>query len=54
VIAQKVKSIKAAKSPNERPRVTLDDDSQIEPLLLVGSDGEKSLTRTEYNIGIWG
>ena len=26
----------------------------VEPLLLVGSDGEKSLTRTEYNIGTWG
>ncbi len=44
----------AAKNSNERPKITLDDDSEIEPLLLVGSDGEKSLTRTEYNIGTWG
>ena len=54
VITRKVKSIQAAKNSGERPRVELDDGSLIEPLLLVGSDGEKSLTRTEYKIGTWG
>lgn len=54
IVTRKVKQIKAAKSSNERPQIILDDDSVIEPLLLVGSDGEKSLTRSEYNIGTWG
>lgn len=54
IISQKVKSVKPAKSTSGLPQVTLEDGSVIEPQLLVGSDGEKSLTRTEYNVGTWG
>jgi len=54
IISKKVQSIKQAKGSNERPQITLEDGQTIEPLLLVGSDGEKSLTRTQYNIGTWG
>jgi 2-polyprenyl-6-methoxyphenol hydroxylase-like FAD-dependent oxidoreductase len=32
----------------------LEDGTQIQPKLLVGSDGEKSLTRSEYKIGSTG
>jgi 2-polyprenyl-6-methoxyphenol hydroxylase-like FAD-dependent oxidoreductase len=53
-VTQKVKSIKPAKSSGELPQISLEDGQIIEPLLLVGSDGEKSLTRTEYSIGTWG
>ena len=41
-------------SSAELPVVELEDGTEITPQLLVGSDGEKSLTRTEYNIGTWG
>mgnify|MGYP006112193059 FL=1 len=32
----------------------LDDGTVIECKLLIGSDGEKSKTRSEYGIGAWG
>lgn len=43
-----------AKSSDERPIVKLENGDEIHPLLLVGSDGERSMTRTEYKIGTWG
>ena len=46
VIKSKVKTIKPATSSSERPLITLECGTTIEPMLLVGSDGEKSLTRT--------
>ena len=49
-----MKAVKKAKTASELPIVELDDGTLIEPTLLVGSDGEKSLTRTEYGIGSWG
>lgn len=54
VVNQKVKSVKRATSSSELPQVELEDGTVVEPQLLVGSDGEKSLTRTEYGIGTWG
>lgn len=39
---------------SERPIVVLEDGTQIKPKLLVGSDGEKSLTRSQYKIGTSG
>ena len=45
IIQNKVTEIKAAKSDFERPSITLDDGTEISPKLLIGSDGEKSMTR---------
>ena len=41
-------------SPNELPEITLDDNSKISPKLVVGSDGENSMTRNQYGIGTQG
>ena len=38
----------------KRPIVVLEDGSEIEADLLVGSDGEKSQTRNAHNIGATG
>lgn len=53
IIKQKVASVKAG-TKSARPVVTLENGDVLEPTLLVGSDGEKSLTRTEYKIDTWG
>jgi 2-polyprenyl-6-methoxyphenol hydroxylase-like FAD-dependent oxidoreductase len=45
IIQNKVTEIKAAKSDFERPSITLDDGTEISPKLVIGSDGEKSMTR---------
>ena len=37
-----------------RPVITLDDETEIEATLLVGSDGEKSKTRDAHGIGATG
>lgn len=47
-------SIEPATNPSERPLVHLEDGTIIEPTLLIGSDGEKSKTRSDYKIGSWG
>ena len=54
VIQSKVKSIKPATHSGERPLIILECGTTVEPMVLIGSDGEKSLTRTQYNIGTWG
>lgn len=54
LIQQKVVAVTPTWSESERPVVTLADGTQIKPKLLVGSDGEKSLTRSEYKIGTSG
>ena len=53
ILKQKVSSVQAG-TVSARPVVTLENGDVLEPTLLVGSDGEKSLTRTEYKIGTWG
>ena len=50
----KVVSIKPATTPDERPAVELEDGTIIESSIVVGSDGEKSKTRSEYGIGASG
>lgn len=45
---KKVVAIIPAKNPHEKPKVELDDGTEIECSLLVGSDGEKSKTRNDY------
>lgn len=51
---KKVVAIIPATDPSEKPRVELDDGTEIECNLLIGSDGEKSKTRNDYQIGAWG
>lgn len=43
-----------AEGPSEKARVELDDGTEIECNLVIGSDGEKSKTRNDYQIGAWG
>ena len=51
---KKVKDIEKAQSAEDKPVITLEDGSQIECNLIVGSDGEKSLTRNKHGIGASG
>jgi len=46
--------IKPAKAPEDVPMVTLEDGTVIECKLLIGSDGEKSMTRNQHGIGAYG
>ena len=48
IMQKKVLAIIPAEEPNEKPRVELEDGSEIECNLLIGSDGEKSKTRSDY------
>jgi 2-polyprenyl-6-methoxyphenol hydroxylase-like FAD-dependent oxidoreductase len=50
IIKKKVTEIKPASSSAELPVVTLDDGTLIQPKLLIGSDGENSMTRQSYGI----
>ena len=50
ILKQKVVEIKPARGTGELPVVTLEDGSQIMPKLIVGSDGERSMTRQQYGI----
>ena len=50
IVKQKVVNIEAASSSSELPKVTLENGQIIEPKLLVGSDGAKSMTRNGYGI----
>ena len=45
IVQKKVTEVVAAKSDHERPLIKLEDGTEIEPRLLIGSDGEKSMTR---------
>ena len=47
---QKVVKIDPATSNSDLPSVTLENGQIIEPKLLVGSDGAKSMTRNGYGI----
>ena len=47
---QKVVNIDPATSNSDLPSVTLENGQIIEPKLLVGSDGAKSMTRNGYGI----
>ena len=51
LVKRKVVGVTPTFTQDERPTILLDDGTQIRPKLLVGSDGEKSLTRSEYKIG---
>jgi len=50
IIKKKVTEIKPASSSAELPVVTLEDGTLIQPKLLIGSDGENSMTRQSYGI----
>lgn len=54
LIRKKVVGVTPTFTPEQRPTILLEDGTQIQPKLLVGSDGEKSLTRSEYKIGSTG
>ena len=54
LIMQKVVGVTPTFTSAERPTVYLENGTQIKPKLLVGSDGEKSLTRSKYKIGTTG
>lgn len=45
-MTQKVVGVTPTFTTSERPTVLLEDGTKIKPKLLVGSDGEKSLTRS--------
>lgn len=50
LVPKKVKEIVSAKDDKDRPLIKLDDGSEIEARLIIGSDGENSLTRNSYGI----
>ena len=47
-------AIKPAHHLSDRPMVTLEDGTELQAKLIIGSDGEKSKTREEYGIKAWG
>lgn len=51
---EKVVRITPSTGPHEKPKVKLEDGTEIEAQLIVGNDGDKSKTREEYGIGAWG
>ena len=45
LMQQRVSEISAAKSERDRPIIKLENGSEIEARLIIGSDGENSMTR---------